>query len=75
MDQVGLASVNLVSTPSLETVNQNAELIYLKDRYPGRFYASGGLDYLQAMADRAHMSEILGAQIHTLKAMGLMGSS
>ena len=73
MDQVGLASVNLVSTPSMETVNQNADLIYLKACYPERFYASGGLDYLQAMADRAHMSELLGAQIHTLKAVGFDG--
>ena len=37
MDRTGLASVNLVSTPSLETVNQNVELIYLKARHPGRF--------------------------------------
>jgi len=73
MDRVGLASVNLVSTPNLETVNQNAELVYLKARHPGRFYASGGLDYLQAQEDRAHMSDILGAQIHTLHEAGLDG--
>jgi predicted TIM-barrel fold metal-dependent hydrolase len=63
----------LVSTPNLETVNQNAELIYLKARYPGRFYASGGLDYVQVLADQGHMSEILGAQIHTLYNAGFDG--
>jgi predicted TIM-barrel fold metal-dependent hydrolase len=73
MDRAGLASVNLVSTPSPDTVNQNAELVYLKARYPKRFYASGGLDYLQGMADRGRMSELLGAQIYTLKAIGFDG--
>jgi predicted TIM-barrel fold metal-dependent hydrolase len=73
MDQAGLASVNLVSTPNLETINQNAELVYLKARHPGRFYASGGLDYVQALADRAHMSELLGAQIRTLHNAGFDG--
>jgi len=73
MDRVRLASVNLVSTPNLETVNQNAELVYLKARHPGRFYASGGLDYVQVQADRAFMSDILGAQIHTLRDAGFDG--
>ena len=73
MDQVGLASVNLVSTPSLETVNQNVELVYLKSQYSGRFYASGGLDYVQAMSNREQMSDVLGGQIHTLQALGFDG--
>jgi predicted TIM-barrel fold metal-dependent hydrolase len=73
MDQVPLARVNFVSTPNFETVNQNAELIYLKTHYPGRFYASGGLDYLQAMADPAGMSDALGAQIRILKSIGFDG--
>jgi predicted TIM-barrel fold metal-dependent hydrolase len=73
MDQVGLACVNLVSTLNLETINQNAELVYLKARHPGRFYASGGLDYLQAMADRERMSEVLGNQVHALFIAGFDG--
>lgn len=73
MDQVPLACANLVSTPSTETVNQNAELIYLKARYPGRFYASGGLDYVQAMADRSRVSDTLGAQIRMLHEIGFDG--
>jgi len=73
MDRAGLARVNLVSTPNPETVNQNAELIYLKARYPGRFYASGGLDYLQVQADRARTPEILGTQVHTLHNAGFDG--
>lgn len=73
MDRVPLSAVNLVSTPSTETINQNAELIHFKAHYPGRFYASGGLDYLQVMAGRDRMSELLGAQIHTLKEIGFDG--
>jgi predicted TIM-barrel fold metal-dependent hydrolase len=73
MDRVGLAAVNLVSTPSLETVNQNVDLIYLKATHPGRFYASGGLDYLQVGADRARMPDILGAQVRRLYQAGFDG--
>lgn len=73
MDQASLARINVVSTPNLATVNQNSELVYLKTHHPGRFYASGGLDYLQVRSDPARMSEILGTQIHTLKRIGFDG--
>jgi predicted TIM-barrel fold metal-dependent hydrolase len=78
MEAVPLAAINLVSTPNPETINQNAEQIYLKARYPGRFYASGGLDYVEvaeqnAMDDPARRSALLGAQIHRLKEIGFDG--
>jgi predicted TIM-barrel fold metal-dependent hydrolase len=78
MVAVPLARINLVSTPNLQTINQNAEQIYLKARYPGRFYASGGLDYVEvtdqnAMDDPARRSELLGAQVYKLVEIGFDG--
>jgi len=78
MEAVPLACINLVSTPNPDTINQNADQIYLKTRYPGRFYASGGLDYVQvagqgAMDDPARRSALLGAQVRKLKAIGFDG--
>ncbi|MFN2155312.1 MAG: amidohydrolase family protein [Anaerolineae bacterium] len=78
MEAVPLACINLVSTPNPETINQNAEQIYLKAQYPGRFYASGGLDYVEvasqgAMNDPARRSALLGAQVRKLKAIGFDG--
>ena len=78
MAAVPVARINLVSTPNLQTISQNAEQIYLKARYPGRFYASGGLDYVEvvnrhAMDDPARRSELLGAQVRKLKGIGFDG--
>jgi predicted TIM-barrel fold metal-dependent hydrolase len=78
MEAVPLAAINTVSTPNPDTINQNAEQIYLKAQYPGRFYASGGLDYVEvaaqgAMDDPARRSALLGAQVHKLKAIGFDG--
>lgn len=73
MARVPLRAINLVSTPNMQTVNQNAELIYLKHRYSGRFYLSGGLDLMQVAAEPDRMSELLAAQVHTLKQIGFDG--
>jgi predicted TIM-barrel fold metal-dependent hydrolase len=78
MKAVPLAGINLVSTPNPDTINQNAEQIYLKTCYPDRFYASGGLDYVEvasqgAMDDPARRSALLGAQVHKLKEIGFDG--
>lgn len=78
MAAVPLAAINTVSTPNPETINQNADQIYLKARYPGRFYASGGLDYVEVTAhgatdDPARRSALLGAQVRKLEAIGFDG--
>jgi predicted TIM-barrel fold metal-dependent hydrolase len=78
IEAVPLAAINTVSTPNPQTINQNAEQIYLKARYPGRFYASGGLDYVDveaqdAMDDPARRSALLGAQVRKLRAIGFDG--
>jgi predicted TIM-barrel fold metal-dependent hydrolase len=73
MDAVPLTAINLVSTPNARTVNQNPELIYLKAHYPAHFYASGGLDYVPALADPARMSDLLAEQVRRLKEIGFDG--
>ena len=74
MDAVPLSRVNCVSTPRPpQIINQNPALIYLKAHYPKRFYLSGGLDLVQVAADRGRMSELLAAQVHTLRAIGCDG--
>lgn len=73
MDRVPLSGANFVSTPNMQTINQNPALIHLKARYPDKAYLSGGLDFVQVMADREHMSDILAAQVRTLKAIGFDG--
>ena len=73
MDTVPLARANLVSTPNMHTVNQNPALIQFKAAYPGRVYISGGLDYVQVVADRGRMSALLAAQVRALRAIGFDG--
>jgi predicted TIM-barrel fold metal-dependent hydrolase len=72
-ERVPLLGANFVSTPRMQTINHNPALIHLKALYPDRAYLSGGLDFVQVMADREHMSDILAAQIRTLKAIGFDG--
>ncbi len=73
METVPLARINLVSTPNVHTVNQNPALIQFKTAYPNRVYISGGLDYVQVMADRDRMSGLLADQVRTLHAIGFDG--
>jgi predicted TIM-barrel fold metal-dependent hydrolase len=78
MDIVPMMRANLVSTPNSRPVaasgvNHNPALIAFKARHPGRVYLSGGLDYVQAFADRSRAAERLGAQVRTLKRIGFDG--
>jgi predicted TIM-barrel fold metal-dependent hydrolase len=73
MDTVPLARVNLVSTPNIHTVNQNPAVIQFKAAHPDRAYISGGLDYVQVMADPDHMSSLLANQVRALRAIGFDG--
>jgi predicted TIM-barrel fold metal-dependent hydrolase len=73
MDRVPLSRANFVSTPNMLTINQNPALIYLKARYPDRVYLSGGLDLMQVAARRGQMSDLLAAQVRTLKEIGFDG--
>jgi len=57
METVPLARVNLVSTPNIHTVNQNPALIQFKTAHPDRAYVSGGLDYVQVMADPGRIED------------------
>ncbi|MCJ7552199.1 MAG: amidohydrolase family protein, partial [Anaerolineae bacterium] len=65
--------------PHPRMVNQNPALMAFKARHPDITYLSGGLDYTQVVAedwstvDPAAMSESLGRQIETLKAIGFDG--
>ena len=78
-DTVPMIKVNLLSVPHPKMVNQNPALIAFKARHPDITYLSGGLDYTQVAAeewsavDPAAMSENLGRQIRTLKAIGFDG--
>jgi predicted TIM-barrel fold metal-dependent hydrolase len=73
MEIAGVTRANLVAVPDLQFVNQNAALIHAKARHPDRFSLCGALDYTQVFADPAHASEILAAQIGTLRAIGFDG--
>lgn len=73
MERVPLAWINLVSTPSPRAANQNPALIYFKAHHPGRVYLSGGLDYIQAFAQRDRMAGVLADQVRALKAIGFDG--
>ena len=57
----------------MQTINHNPALIHLKALYPDKAYLSGGLDFVQVMADQEHMSDILADQVRTLKAIGFDG--
>lgn len=73
LDTVPCVRANLVSTPNPQNVNHNPALIAFKALYPERVYLSGGLDYVEALADRERASERLGAQIRRLQAIGFDG--
>jgi len=73
MDRVPMVRTNLVSTPNPQIVNHNPALIDFKAHHPHRVYLSGGLDYSEALPNREHASEILGAQVRTLKEIGFDG--
>jgi predicted TIM-barrel fold metal-dependent hydrolase len=68
-----LRRANLVCTPHAEAINHNPALIVFKERYPGRAYLSGALDYDAALSHPARMPEILAAQVHALHATGFDG--
>ena len=78
-DTVPMTKVNLLSVPHSEMVNQNPALMAFKARHPDIAYLSGGLDYTQVGAqdwsevDPQAMSDILGRQIKTLRAIGFDG--
>jgi hypothetical protein len=73
MEALPVLRANLVCTPNAGPINHNPALIAFKARFPDRAYVSGALDYTQVLADPEHMSDILAAQVHTLKAIGFDG--
>ena len=73
IERIGLARANLVSTPDLQTINQNPALIHFKAHHPDRVYICGALDYTQVWADPACASETLADQVTTLRAIGFDG--
>ena len=73
MDAAPYVRVNLVSTLNPRTINDNAALIYFKAHHPRLAYISGALDYTRALTDRDRASELLSAQVRTLKAIGFDG--
>ncbi len=72
-ERIGLARANLVAVPDLQAINQNPALVHFKVHHPERAYVCGALDYTQMWADPASASEVLAAQIATLKAIGFDG--
>jgi predicted TIM-barrel fold metal-dependent hydrolase len=73
MEAASLRRANLVCTPNPGPINHNPALMAFKARFPGRAYISGALDYSQVFADPERMSDILSAQVHTLRAIGFDG--
>jgi predicted TIM-barrel fold metal-dependent hydrolase len=73
MEAAGVVRAHLVAVPDLQFVNQNAALIHAKAHHPDRFTLCGALDYTRVFADPSRASEILGAQIGTLQAIGFDG--
>lgn len=73
MGAAPIIRANLVCTPNPDPINHNPALIAFKARHPDRAYISGALDYTQVLADPEHMSGLLAAQVHTLKAIGFDG--
>jgi hypothetical protein len=74
METVGLARVNLISIPDLQSVNQNPALLRFKAYHPDRVTICGALDYTQVFADPARAPEILAAQIAALRRVGSSSS-
>ena len=73
MEGVPYTRVNLLSMPDREQINHNPAVIRFKSDYPDSAYISGGLDYVQAFADRERASQSLASQVETLKAIGFDG--
>jgi predicted TIM-barrel fold metal-dependent hydrolase len=73
MEGVPLLRANLVCTSNPTTINHNPTLIAFKACFPSRAYISGALDFVQALAEPERMSEVLAAQVRTLKGIGFDG--
>lgn len=73
MDKACHSRANLVCIPNPDTTTHNPAALYFKKHHPKRVYISGALEYGPVLANRAHASEILARQVHTLKEQGFNG--
>ncbi len=65
--------VNVVSIISRERANFNPESLYLKAKYPGLFYAFGGLDYSAVFMGSKQAKPRLPEQVDNLMKIGFDG--
>ena len=73
MNKAGFHKIGIVSGVSREKVNFNPEALYLKAKYPDRFFAFGGLDYSAMFSGSKQPKPCLPEQVETLIDVGFDG--
>jgi len=73
VDKAGLHQVSIACNVSREKVNFNPEALYLKAKYPNRFYAFGGLDYSSVFSGSKQAKPSLPEQVDTFIDVGFDG--